>query len=67
MDPALGVTPEPVVPSADDPIDLLVERYRAYLLGERRLAAGKVRYYERVARLFLAGSRRRVASWIGGD
>ena len=26
----------------------------AYLLGERGLAAGTVRYYERVARLFLA-------------
>jgi integrase/recombinase XerD len=50
---ALGVAPEPVAPLADGPIDVLVERYRAYLLGERGLAAGTVRYYERVARMFL--------------
>ena len=51
---ALGVTPEPAARPADGPIDVLVERYRAYLLGERGLAAGTVRYYERIARLFLA-------------
>lgn len=50
----LGVAPEPVVPVADGPVDVLVERYRTYLLGERGLAGGTVRYYERVARLFLA-------------
>jgi integrase/recombinase XerD len=50
----LGVAPEPVGPPADGPIDLLVERYRAYLFDERGLAAGTVRYYERVAWLFLA-------------
>jgi len=51
---ALGAAPERVVVPADDPVDVLVERYRAYLLGERGLAAGTVRYYERFARLFLA-------------
>ena len=49
----LGVAPLPVAPPVDAPIDLLVERYRCYLLGERGLAAGTVRYYERIARLFL--------------
>jgi integrase/recombinase XerD len=50
----LGVTPDPVAPPADGPIDVLVERYRGYLLGERGLAAGTASYYERVARLFLS-------------
>lgn len=50
----LGAMPDPVVPAADGPIDRLVERYRGYLFGERGLAGGTVRYYERVARLFLA-------------
>ncbi len=50
---SLGVAPLPVAPSADGPVDLLVERYQVYLLGERGLAGGTVLYYERVARLFL--------------
>jgi integrase/recombinase XerD len=49
----LGVAPLPVAPPVDTPIDLLAERYRCYLLGERGLAAGTVRYCERIARLFL--------------
>jgi integrase/recombinase XerD len=51
---ALGVARDPVAPPVDGPIDMLVERYRSYLLGERGLAAGTVRYYERVARSFLS-------------
>ena len=51
----LDAVPERVlVPPPDGLVDVLVERYRAYLLGERGLAAGTVRYYERFARLFLA-------------
>jgi integrase/recombinase XerD len=50
---ALGAAPERVVVPADGPVDVLVERFRAYLVGERGLAAGTVRYYERFARLFL--------------
>jgi integrase/recombinase XerD len=50
---ALGAAPERVVVPADGPVDVLVERFRAYLLGERGLATGTVRYYERFARLFL--------------
>jgi len=49
---ALGAAPERVVP-ADGPVDVLVERFRAYLLGERGLATGTVRYYLRFAQLFL--------------
>ena len=50
----LGVIPERPAPTAEGPVDRLVERYRGYLLGERGLAVGTVQYYERVARLFLA-------------
>lgn len=49
----LGVAPEPVARPADGPLDLLVGRYRVYLLGERGLAVGTVDYYEQVARLFV--------------
>jgi site-specific recombinase XerD len=40
---------------ASTPVEQLVGDYRAYLLGERGLAAGSVRLYEGVARLFLSG------------
>lgn len=55
---ALGVLAEPAVPVAERPLDLLVARYRGYLLGERGLAVGTLRYYERVARLFLSAVSR---------
>jgi integrase len=55
---ALGVLAEPAAPVAERPLDLLVERYRGYLLGERGLAVGTLRYYERVARLFLSAVSR---------
>jgi site-specific recombinase XerD len=47
----LGVLP----PSEDvcGPVDRLVDGFRGYLLEERSLAAGSVRLYERVARVFL--------------
>jgi integrase/recombinase XerD len=60
---ALGAAPErALVPPPAGPVDPLVERYRAYLLGERGLAAGTVSYYERFARLFLAA-----ISAVGGE
>lgn len=47
----LGVLPrEDVVPS---PVEQLLGEFRGYLLVERGMAAGSVRLYERVARLFL--------------
>jgi integrase/recombinase XerD len=47
----LGVLPrEDATPS---PVQRLVGEYRGYLLRERGMAAGSVRLYERVARLFL--------------
>jgi integrase/recombinase XerD len=49
----LGVVPEPAPSIPATPIERLLERYRGYLVRERSLAAGTVRYYERVARLFL--------------
>jgi len=48
-----GVVPEPAPQVVDSPAEMALERYRVYLVGERSLAAGTVRYYERVARLFL--------------
>ena len=49
----LGVAPEAVVERPASPVGVLVDRYREFLFEERGLAAGTVRYYERVARLFL--------------
>jgi len=47
----LGVLPrEDAVPS---PVEQLLGEFRGYLLVERGMAAGSVRLYERVARLFL--------------
>jgi integrase/recombinase XerD len=45
-----------VLPRGEDvctPVDRLVDGFRGYLLEERALAAGSVRLYERVARVFL--------------
>jgi integrase/recombinase XerD len=66
----LGVAgPAPQVVAS--PVDMLVGRYRAYLAGERGLAAGTVRYYERVARRFLSltssGERLDVGGLTTGD
>jgi site-specific recombinase XerD len=51
---ALGALPARVAPSPGAPVDLLVERYQVYLLAERGLSVGTLRYYLRVARLFAA-------------
>jgi len=58
-----GVVPEPAPRIADSPVERLLAIYRAYLFGERSLAAGTVRYYERVARLFLCST----SSLVGLD
>lgn len=64
----LGVAPAPVEPGPDGPLDELVDRYRRYLVMERGLVAGTVRYYLAAARVFLAewvdasGSRLREVS-----
>jgi site-specific recombinase XerD len=50
---SLGVTPT-APPLAGTPVEKLVEHYGSYLVGERSLAAGTVRYYLRFARLFLS-------------
>jgi len=50
----LGVLAEQEPSRPDTPVDVLMERYRRYLLDERGLAAGTVRYYKRIARSFLA-------------
>jgi site-specific recombinase XerD len=49
----LGVTPALTTVPPAGPVDLIVARYRDYLLSERGLAVATVRLYERVARLFL--------------
>lgn len=50
---SLGVAPMPPIAPPSRPADLLVERYRGYLVGERGLATGTVRYYDSVAQSFL--------------
>ena len=50
-----GVVPEPVRPVPVTAVELLLERYRGYLAGERGLAASTIRYYLAEARGFLAG------------
>ncbi len=45
----------PVAVAASSPAELLLERYRRYLLGERGLAAGTVRGYVDSIRPFLEG------------
>lgn len=55
----LGVVPEAAPVVAGTPVDELLENYRGYLLGERSLAPGTVRYYVRFAGLFL--------SWVSSD
>jgi integrase/recombinase XerD len=52
---SLGVVPEPGHPAAVSAVDVLLERYRGYLAGERGLAAHTVSYYLAEARGFLAG------------
>lgn len=56
----------PVPQVVASPADMLVERYRAYLAGERGLAEGTVRYYERVARRFLSLTSSREGLDVGG-
>lgn len=49
-----GAVPVAVVPVRCSAADVLLERYRAYLAGERGLAASSVGYYLAEARLFVA-------------
>jgi integrase/recombinase XerD len=54
----LGAVPEPECLVPAGAVDVLLERYRGYLVGERGLAPGTVRYYLDEARGFLAGRER---------
>jgi integrase/recombinase XerD len=49
----LGVVPLPVAAAPSTPAEALIERYSAYLLKQRGLAASSVRNYVGVARTFL--------------
>lgn len=51
----LGVTPLPVVPEPQGPVEVLLERYRRYLVGERGLGAPTARGYVGLARPFVVG------------
>jgi hypothetical protein len=51
---ALDAVPTPVLASPETPGDALLARYHGYLVGERSLAEGTIRYYARIARLFLS-------------
>jgi site-specific recombinase XerD len=50
----LGVLPAAVAPVGCGPVEELLVDYRAYLLGERGLAASTVRYYEADVRRFVS-------------
>jgi len=50
----LGVLAGPAPPGPATPHERLLEDYASYLVAERSLAAGTVRYYLRFARLFLS-------------
>ena len=51
----LGVVTAFAVPAPDGALEVLIERYRRYLVRERALAARTVAGYVATARLFLAG------------
>jgi len=51
---ALDVVPTPAVMDPQTPGDELLAHYHRYLVGERSLAEGTIRYYARIARLFLS-------------
>ncbi len=51
----LGVAPESASSGLSGPLDVLLERYRRYLAGERGLVPATVRYYVADAKLFLRG------------
>jgi integrase/recombinase XerD len=50
----LGVAPMPKPPITATPVEVLVERYRAYLVAQRGLSRSSMRHYLGVARGFLA-------------
>ena len=50
----LNVAPQPDARILDTPVEQLLARYRRYLLSERGLADGTVRYYTDMARLLLS-------------
>jgi integrase/recombinase XerD len=60
----LGVTPAPARSSVAAPADLLVARYRGYLIAERGLATTTVPRYEGVARRFLRTVSAPSGRWI---
>lgn len=59
----LGEVPGPVAVLAVTPEEVLLERYRGYLAGERGVTAPVARSYARLVRPFLAG---RVTAGAGG-
>lgn len=66
-----GVITDPVEPSPT-PLDVLMDRYRSWLVGDRGLAASTVLRYESLARRFLAdrwlrGGEVDVAGLTGAD
>jgi integrase/recombinase XerD len=54
----LGVAPLPLAAAPSTPAEALIERYSAYLLKQRGVAASTVRNYVGVARVFLADRER---------
>jgi hypothetical protein len=54
----LGVTPLPVVPEPEGPVEVLLERYSRYLVGERGLGAPTARGYVDLIRPFVVSRPR---------
>lgn len=50
----IGVLGEPQAPAPAGPVETLLADYRDYLLGQRGLVEGSVRFYVRLARVFVA-------------
>jgi integrase/recombinase XerD len=51
----LGVAPLPVAALPEGPVEVLLERYRSYLVGERGLGAATARGYVYLVRPFVVG------------
>jgi site-specific recombinase XerD len=69
---AVGLAPARFTPGSrlDDPVSKLAEEFTAFLVGERGLAPGTIRYYRDHARRFLAAHAAReggVAGLTAGD
>jgi site-specific recombinase XerD len=62
----LGVAPDPVPRVPSGPVDVVLERYRRFLVEERGLVPTTVRYYLADARRFVTAFLDAEGSWLAG-